>query len=250
MEMSSQLIKKNKYIEYVDYLNNWLNQYLKKNKIKNLVIGLSGGIDSAVAAAILLRNKSINLDLYFINIHSSNLDSQCVKAFDKKFKTKTNVLNLSNEYDLLVKKNKLKSQLAKDNLKPRLRMINLYAVAAEKNALVVGTSNAAELYMGFFTKFGDSACDISLLSKLKKSDIYQIAKELDVPKIIIKRQPSASLRKDQYDEQEMGVKYEDIDLFLSNKQLRNKNALNKIIDAHKKNNHKFLPPPSPVKKIK
>lgn len=104
--------------------------------------------------------------------------------------------------------------MALANIAPRLRMAALYAVAASENRLVVGTGNRSENYMGYFTKWGDSACDFNPIADLTVTEIYEFLRFLQVPESIIKKAPSAGLFDGQSDESEMGISYEVIDSYL------------------------------------
>ncbi|WEK83074.1 MAG: NAD(+) synthase [Mycoplasma sp.] len=225
--------------QYALYLNKWLNDYLKQANKKAVVIGISGGIDSALALAICFLSKKVKVYPYFLDIENSTLDKQCIKALEKHYKIKIPKINLKDEYLKIVKKTKLKNSLAKSNIKPRLRMLSLYALAQEHNALVLGTSNLDELYLGYYTKYGDGACDLALLSKMIKQEVFNMAKELNVPPIIINRKPSASLYSGQTDEEDMGLKYLDIDKYLDGKKTSKKVA-DLIKQKHQLAKHKKI----------
>jgi NAD+ synthase len=106
------------------------------------------------------------------------------------------------------------SELAKANLKPRLRMASLYFVANTMNYLVAGTGNRSELLVGYFTKYGDGGVDLLPLGGLVKSEVRRLARELGVPERIITKPPSAGLWDGQTDETEMGFTYEALELYL------------------------------------
>jgi NAD+ synthase len=152
-----------------------------------------------------------------------------------------NLLPIFNQYKKTLK---TKSALALANLKARIRMATLYAIAQENNLLVAGTGNADELYMGYFTKYGDGGCDLLPIAHLNKSQIFTIANLLKLPLSIIQREPTASLYDGQTDEKEMGVTYQEIDKFLSGKKINN-NSLKVIHDSHRKNIHKLNMPIKP-----
>jgi NAD+ synthase len=179
-----------------------------------------------------------------MNINNSALDIQCVKALKKLNLFPIIDINLLPIFNVYKKTLKIKNQLAINNLKARLRMVALYAIAQENNLLVAGTSNADELYMGYFTKYGDGAADILPIAKLTKTRIFEAAKILNLPQKIIKRDPSAGLYKNQTDEKEMGIGYSTIDAFLYDKQISNKD-LNIVKKFHTINRHKFNMPVRP-----
>jgi NAD+ synthase len=107
------------------------------------------------------------------------------------------------------------SDMAKANLKPRLRMTSLYALAQTRNYLVAGTGNRSELMVGYFTKYGDGGVDVEPLGGLYKRQVYQLARELGVPQPILDRPPSAGLWVGQTDEGEMGITYNELDAVLA-----------------------------------
>ena len=105
--------------------------------------------------------------------------------------------------------------LALANIKPRLRMTTLYALANDENGLVVGTGNRTELSIGYFTKYGDGGVDVLPLGALDKTAVRGLARELDVPEAVIKRPPSAGLWQGQTDEAEIGLTYDELDWALA-----------------------------------
>ncbi|MFC2037808.1 NAD(+) synthase, partial [Chloroflexota bacterium] len=105
--------------------------------------------------------------------------------------------------------------MAKANVKPRLRMTTLYALAQTHSYLVAGTGNRSELEIGYFTKYGDGGVDVEPLGRLYKWQVRQLAQELGVPQAVIDRPPSAGLWSDQTDEDEMGITYDDLDAILA-----------------------------------
>jgi NAD+ synthase len=186
-----------------------------------------------------------------MNIGNSALDIKCVNDLKKQNNYKIIDVNLVPIFNTYIKTLRLKNPLSIANLKARLRAVALYSIAQEQNCLVLGTGNADELYMGYFTKFGDGACDLLPISKLTKSRVFEAARMLNLPKSIIERAPSASLYENQTDEDEMGVRYNVIDAYLYNKKIP-EHPLNIIQRYHRINSHKFSLPlkPKPFEKIK
>jgi len=137
-------------------------------------------------------------------------------------------------------------KLSRANMKARLRMCILYAISNYLNYLVVGTDNAAEIYTGYFTKYGDGAADIMPLAHLTKKEVRTWSKEVGVPENIINKLPTAGLWGDQTDEEEMGVTYDDIDKFLEGKQIPEK-EYGIIRELHRKSEHKRRIPTYPPK---
>ena len=227
--------------QYADYLNKWLYNYVKSAHKSGVVLGVSGGVDSALCLALCYGKFKVKVKPYFINFNNTALDVKCVKALSKKYKIAIPTINIASTYNTIVNACKIKSNLAKANIKPRLRMTALYALAAQNNMLVLGTSNAAEQYLGYFTKYGDAACDIALISRLLKKDIYEMAKHLRVPEIIIKRAPTASLFNGQTDEKELGISYKEIDAYLQNPKTKlSPKSLKRIKQLHAASKHKVV----------
>ncbi|NMA03641.1 MAG: NAD(+) synthase, partial [Clostridiales bacterium] len=135
-------------------------------------------------------------------------------------------------------------KLTDANLRARLRMSTLYVIANNLNYLVVGTDNKAEMYTGYFTKYGDGGVDLQPIAELKKHEVYEWAEALGVPKKVINKDPSAGLWKGQTDEKEMGTTYEKIDLYLDGKSIPERD-MRIIQKMHENSAHKRTVPPSP-----
>lgn len=226
--------------KYLIDLQKYVKNYLKNSNINNVVIGLSGGIDSSVSLAILndcLDKKQIFA--YFIDIESSKNDLVDAKKICDQFKIKLNYIDLTKSYNKLINSLSIKNNIQKANLKSRLRMLTLYNMAYENKAIVIGNSNLDELFLGYFTKFGDNACDLNLLSGLLKKDIYEYALYYKLPKSIITKKPSSGLIDNICDEDEIGVSYNVVDDFLLGKKI-NKKHQNLILNMHNKNKHKLI----------
>lgn len=239
-------IDQNKVLKYAEYLHDFCYQYVKKSKANGVVIGLSGGIDSSTSLAILASKKDIKITGVFIDIESSKQDKKNVDMLAKKYHFEYLIFDLTSIYQNLVKTLKLKSHLAKINLKVRLRTLTLYALASQNNQLVIGNSNYDEIITGFFTKFGDNACDIALLSRLIKQQIKMIAKAYKVPKAIIDQSPSAGLYPNQTDEKELNTTYKTIDQYLLYDGKINKSSYKNITKLIENNRHKNTAPVKPL----
>lgn len=239
--------KPQKLEKYGLYLAKWANDYLEQSKAFGYVLGLSGGIDSSLALAILSLNSNLKLIGAFIDIESSKRDLEDVKLLQDLFKFEFVYMNLTDEYHSLVKKLDIENNnLAKQNLKSRLRANALYALAAKNSLLTCGTTNADELLVGYYTKFGDSACDIALLSYLNKSQIRYLASVYKIPQSIIDKAPSAGLYEGQTDEKDMGISYQEIDHYLSNANI-DPIQDSKINAKYLANKHKLNAPARPKK---
>jgi len=198
-----------------DKIVKWLRKEVKLAKAKGLVFGLSGGVDSSVVGVLAkeaVGNKALGL---ILPCHTPEKEIEDVRLVVEKFKIKNKVIAFTPAYDLLTKILPPGNYLALGNLKPRLRMLILYYFANKLNYLVVGTGNKSELMVGYFTKYGDGGVDLLPLGDLYKMEVRKLAEELDIPKKIICKTPSAGLWENQTDEEEMGITYADLDRILA-----------------------------------
>jgi len=223
---------------------NWLRKQVTLSKAKGIVVGLSGGVDSSVVAALSKEavGKS-NILALILPCHSQIQDLRDAKLVAKKLGIKTRAVDLSNIYNTSIKILPKANNLAMANLKPRLRMLVLYYFANKLNYLVCGTGNKSEIRVGYFTKHGDGATDILPIGDLYKWQVKKIAKELGIPNHIITKPPSAGLWPGQTDEGEMGVTYPELDDILSRLEHRKKQILsqakvNKVKQMIKRSEHK------------
>jgi len=228
----------------------WMEDKVIEAKAKGIVFGLSGGLDSAVVAALSIRIFPQNTLAIIIPCHSLEADINDALDFIDKFNIPYKIINLSKVYDSLIHllKDKEKEEsfkLAEANIKSRLRMTTLYYFANELNYLVVGTGNKSELMIGYFTKYGDGGVDILPLGNLVKSQVRELAKYLGIPKKIINKPPSAGLWEGQTDEKEIGISYEQLDKYLRTGRSSNKIIEKKIQDKITKSAHKRTTPEKP-----
>lgn len=216
-----------------------IKQYFKQANIRTAVIGLSGGIDSAlslrlVADAIGNNNvvallmperglsKKANVDdaINLCNILNVNYKIIPINRFLRAFKELPWDIN----------------KIAQTNTKSRIRAVILYNYANTHNSLVIGTSNKTELILGYFTKYGDGAVDIEVIGSLYKTEVFKLAKYLKLPDNIISKTPTAELFHGHTDEKEIGASYDTIDNILKKK--LTKGIAVKIRQRIKKNQHK------------
>lgn len=200
----------------VDKLVEWLKEKVKEAKAEGLVFGLSGGIDSAVIAAIAKKAFPDNSLGIIMPCHSDPIDEEHGVLVAERLNLKTARVDLSNSFDVLLNSMTIenKNKMAISNLKPRLRMTTLYYFAQNNNYLVVGSSNKSEFTVGYFTKHGDSGVDLLPLASFVKSEIRELAKVLGIPDIIIEKPPTAGLWTNQTDENEMGFSYDVLDNYI------------------------------------
>lgn len=236
--------------EMADKLTAWLDAKLKETGTKSFIVGLSGGIDSAVVAALCARVRPQDTYGYIMPCHSNPDDEMYGKMVAEAFNIPYKVIVLDDVFDLLL--SKLTTERYEDNtnnltfanLKPRLRMTTLYFYASMNNGLVVGTGNKAEITVGFFTKYGDGGCDIQPLANLTKKQVFELARHLGIPQPIIDKRPSAGLWQNHDDEEEMGVTYQQLDHYLETGEASPE--VKKVIERlHKKSEHKRNLPPKP-----
>ncbi len=228
----------------------WMEDKVIEAKVKGIVFGLSGGLDSAVVAALSIRIFPQNTLAIIIPCHSFEADINDALDFINKFNIPYKIINLSKVYDSLIhllndKEKEESFKLAEANIKSRLRMTTLYYFANELNYLVVGTGNKSELMIGYFTKYGDGGVDILPLGNLVKSQVRELAKYLGIPKKIINKPPSAGLWEGQTDEKEIGISYEQLDKYLRTGRSSNKVIEKKIQDKITQSAHKRTTPAKP-----
>lgn len=223
---------------------NWIYDRVRDAGAKGIVMGLSGGIDSAVVSVLSQKAAEENVLCLIMPCHSIETDINHAYSHAEKFNLKTHFVDLTELYDKFLEILPTGNQLAGANLKPRLRMMTLYYFANNLNYLVAGTGNKSELVMGYFTKYGDGGVDILPIGDMIKTKVREIAKELGILEEIITKAPSAGLWEGQTDEGEMGITYKDLDEIImaienKNEMVCDKNKLKIVKDkinssAHKK----------------
>jgi NAD+ synthase len=183
-----------------------------------VVVGLSGGIDSAVVAKLCVDAIGADnvLCVFMPSRATPHEDYKVTSDLCAKWGTEYRILDVQPAVDSLsaILTTSTDTPLDRGNIAARCRMIVLFNLAKKNGKVVMGTSNHSEILMGYFTKFGDGAYDISTLYGLYKTQVRQIAKIIGVPKDIIKRPPTAGLWPGQTDEEEMGMTYDVLDPIL------------------------------------
>lgn len=231
----------------VEEITRWMKHKLTESKAKGFTIGISGGLDSAVVLGLATKvMKQINA--YFLPCCLNYNDIEDVTLVADAFGVNVSTLELDAAFDSFMSMFKLDqcndvNLLAEGNLKARLRMVTLYTDANINNHLVLGTGNRSEATVGYTTKYGDSACDISPIAHLTKNQVKLVAGIIGVPDKIIKKAPSAGLWYNQTDEEEMGFTYEQLDNYILNGTSCDKIIDERIMKLSKKNMHKNLLPP-------
>jgi len=192
----------------------WLRERVEEAGAKGLVVGMSGGIDSSVAAALAKKACGDGVLGLIMPCHSnpsSTADAFKVADF---LGIRTHVADLTDAYEALISRLPHTGGIELSNVRPRLRMTALYCAAQAAHYLVCGTSNKTETMIGYFTKWGDAACDIQPLAGLYKSQVYRLARDLGIPDEIIEKTPTADLWEGQTDEGEIGMTYAELDAVL------------------------------------
>ncbi|TGB04186.1 NAD(+) synthase [Halobacillus salinus] len=239
----------------VEQIVSWLRDKKEEANANGFLVGISGGIDSAVVANLIKRAFPDNSLGVIMPCKSQSDDQEHAQKVIDGCDIKSMVVDLTETHNVMfgtIKDqlqqsgdfNESNEQLADANLRARLRMSTLYTVATNYNYLVVGTDNAAEWYTGYFTKYGDGGVDLVPISNLTKGEVREMAEYLGVPDEIVHKQPSAGLWEGQTDENEMGTSYEMIDKHLKGEEIPEKDR--EVIEAmHKRSAHKRQMPPSP-----
>lgn len=225
---------------------NWIREILANAHSNGIVIGNSGGKDCTLVE-ILSKMATDNVLSVIMPCESKRnykIDRDHALLVADKYGIKTI------EVDITDAKLALKSVLvpiigenvpmAYGNMNPRLRMTVLYTIAQTYNYLVAGTGNASERFMGYFTKWGDGAFDFNPIADLTVAEVYEMLEYLEAPREIIDKAPSAGLFDGQTDEDEMGVKYSDVDEYIKTGNCANQD---KIIGVNKRTEHKRVASP-------
>lgn len=190
-------------------------ELLKKTGRKKAVIGVSGGVDSALAAALISRaiGPENTYPLFMPYKTSDTASAKDARALADKFSLDLETIDITPAADAFFH-GKEASPLRRGNAMARLRMAFLFDKAQAEDAIVAGTSNKTEILLGYGTWFGDTASSINILGSLYKREVFAISRLQGVPEPIINKKPTADLWEGQTDEEELGFSYEDADRFL------------------------------------
>ena len=198
-------------MQFSEEIASWIKEQVEKADKKGIVFGLSGGIDSAAVAVLCKKALGDNVLALILPCKSNPQDEGFALRAAKNFDIRTEKVVLDDVFDKLAGIFSETINMAKANLKPRLRMCTLYYFANTLDYLVAGTGNKSELAVGYFTKYGDGGADILPLGGLLKTEVRDLARDLGIPDEIINRVPSAGLWDGQTDEGEMGITYDELD---------------------------------------
>ncbi len=246
----------------------FIKQQLINSGLKTLVLGISGGVDSSTCGklaqlAVNELNSQHNEQYQFVavrlpyNVQADEEDAQLAIDFIQPSKQiSTNIFAgvegihqeaiTQLEQAQLLSSNEAQIDFAKGNVKARTRMVMQYHIAALLGGLVLGTDHSAENVTGFFTKWGDGACDLAPLFGLSKRQVRQIAQHLGAPNILVEKAPTADLEElapGKKDEEALGLTYEQLDDFLEGKTVTDE-VITKIVHIYQKTQHKRQPIPT------
>ena len=216
--------------QQIDQIVQWIAGKVSKSKSKGAVFGLSGGLDSAVVAALCKKALGECVKGIIMPCDSQPQDKEDALLLAETIELNVDEIELFPCYQALVGQTLGGSKLSRANMKARLRMATLYYIANSNNYLVAGTGNKSELMTGYFTKYGDGGADILPIGNLYKTEVQALARKLNIPKQIIEKPPSAGLWEGQTDEAELGMSYEVLDVALiAIEQYQEKNVDAKIL---------------------
>jgi NAD+ synthase len=244
--------KKNKIVD-------WLLQYSNTTKTNGFVIGVSGGVDSALTSTLCALTGK-NVVIVGMPIHQEEKQftrsEKHMQWLCENFKNvKKTTINLTDTFETFKSSSANLSELALANTRSRLRMVALYSIANTNNFLVVGTGNKVEDYgIGFFTKYGDGGVDLSPIADLMKSEVREMSKYLGVSDEIVNAIPTDGLWGDsRSDEEQIGASYSELEWALkyydengynlNGLEERQTEVLNIYVQRHKINKHKLETPP-------
>ena len=236
-------------LKKIDYISDWIKNYATSLSFQpvSLVIGVSGGIDSAVTSALCAKTgfKTIAISMPIKqNLNQHDLSLKHLDWLKSNFdNVETKIIELDNVFESFQNTMRdFNNSLAFANSRSRLRMVTLYQIAQANRGIVVGTGNKVEDFgVGFYTKYGDGGVDISPIADCKKTDVWNIGKSLGVIDEIIKAAPTDGLWDDnRNDESQLGLSYEEIEDAMDNS---NSKHFQRYQDIRKPNLHKMNPIP-------
>ena len=238
-----------KLAEYLKVIEQFVKDYLIEAHSKQYVLGLSGGVDSSLVAAITKAAVGKDkLTCIMMPIDSNPADLEDALDLAKQLDLNYLVIDGSKSFHETVEEFKRQGveldRATLSNLKVRIRMTILYAYAQKVGGLVIGTDNADERYTGYFTKYGDGGVDLLPIVHLVKSEVVEACKLYGISDRLAERIPSAGLFEGQTDETEMGVKYSDLDKYLLGGEI-DEASKTRIEHLHRISEHKRVPIPTP-----
>jgi NAD+ synthase len=255
-------MKKLQEEKVIEYIVNWLSDYLKNSGAKGFVIGISGGIDSAVTSTLgaLTQMPVMCLEMPIHQEATQDLrGKEHITQLKKRFPNASSQrIDLTGVYDAFVAVqpdiSTIRYELALANTRARLRMTTLYQIATSLGYLVLGTGNKVEDFgVGFYTKYGDGGVDISPIADLLKTEVFALGKALQVPQSILDAPPTDGLwGDDRTDEDQIGATYPELEWAMEQYELgkneqdfsgREKEVMRIYTGFHLANRHKMIPIP-------
>ncbi|NCN82386.1 MAG: NAD+ synthase [Candidatus Pacebacteria bacterium] len=197
-------------------ITDFIRQTFTRQKKEKAVIAVSGGIDSAVSLTLAVKALGAEnvFPLFLPYDKQLFIDSEIISAWNDIPIENTQTTNIHSMVQAIAKTLGAEEQLSLGNIMARVRMIAVYERARQLDALVIGTENKSEKYLGYFTRFGDEASDLEPLQHLYKTQVRELAEFLELPKIFSQKAPTAGLWQGQTDEEELGFSYEVADKVL------------------------------------
>ncbi len=229
-------------------ISRWIRDQVEAAGAAGVLVGLSGGIDSAVVAVLAKMAMGEHVLTLLLPCQSLTEDVRDALMVADAFHLRRERVDLSPVYDALLQNLPNGGEMCRANLKPRLRMAALYYYANKLNYIVAGTGNKSERMMGYCTKYGDGGVDFLPLGDLTKTQVRRLAKELGIPERVIDRSPSAGLWAGQTDEEEMNIRYQDLDRIITSLEKREEPKTSRAKVSYVKgmisrSRHKRTPPP-------
>ena len=241
------------------FIVSWLSDYLSKSSLNGFVVGVSGGVDSAVTSTLCAKTnqKTLLLNMPILQ-HANQVDrsNEHIEWLQSRFKNVSSLkVDLTSVFESFLKTIPVDyhDNLSLANLRSRIRMSTLYTFASNQKLLVAGTGNKVEDFgVGFFTKFGDGGVDLSPIADLMKTEVFGLAKHLGIVKSILDAPPTDGLwDDDRNDEDQLGAKYEELEWAMrfdndgqsDSLSSRQKEVLNIYNNFHRANKHKMEPIP-------
>jgi NAD+ synthase len=242
---------------------NWLRNYAKNAGVNGFVIGVSGGIDSAVTSTLCaqtgFKTLCVELPIHQAQNHIDRKKEHIAQLKLRFDNIESISIDLTSNFELLkntfpISEDENKYNLSLANTRARLRMTTLYYLAGIHGLLVAGTGNKIEDFgIGFYTKYGDGGVDLSPIADLLKSEVYQLGKYLNVPESILKAKPTDGLfGDDRSDEEQIGASYDELEWAMKQKELnkicqnfvgREKIVFDLFLKLNTSNQHKMSPIP-------
>ena len=247
-----------KTFETVKFIVDWIKNYKETHNLNGLVVGVSGGIDSALTSTLcsLSGIKTLCLNMPIKQNENQYLRAErhiqwLKKKFDNVESIDIDLTEVFNQFKLSVEISSSMNKLALANTRSRIRMMTLYYYASINSSIVVGTGNKVEDFgVGFYTKYGDGGVDISPIADLMKSEVFEISKALNINNDILEAKPTDGLwDDDRSDEDQIGASYDDLEKVMKslengvnpekfNKEMKEKYTVYK--KHHLANKHKMI----------